>query len=844
VAKDKSYNTLKRIVDNIYEGIIVTDSKDDIIFANSQAARIGKQAKAKLIGSNISKDTTAESSAKFLRPYYNEAKRNLKSLYAKSIPFGGNSGKTKFKSLELIPMVKNRSFNGMLCIIEDVTFYSEYEKQVSISQNYLDIAAVIIVVLDKKGKVTLINRRGRELLECKKSEIIGMNWFDNFVPKKIAKDLKSKFKKFISGEWKFPESYENNVITKSGEERTISWKNTIIKDEMGNITAALSSGEDITERKQAEEKSEESEEKYRLLVENQADLIVKLDPDANYIFISPSFCEFYNRAEEDILGKNFLRFVHRKDKDTVYTSLQSLTLPPYKSISEQRVITKNGLKWVEWSNRAVINKKNKISSIICVGRDITEKKAMELKLKADEKRFRMLAENATDVIFRVRLKPSVACEYLSPSIEKLTGYTAQDNYNDPELIFKIVHPDDYSMLMELLTSARGFNKPFEIRWITKDGNVVWTEQNISPIYNPEKEVIAIDGIARDITERKIAEERIKYLSFHDSMTDLYNRAYFEEELKRLNTKRQLPLSFIMGDVNSLKLINDTFGHKEGDTLLKNVANLMKSFCRKEDIISRWGGDEFAILLPQTPKDYASEIVERIRDACRKTSKYKIPISISLGLASKENESQDINAIISEAEDNMYKSKLLEKKSISSSIISSLTKTLFEKSFETENHTTRMRELAVEVGKKFNLSQSGIDNLSLCAALHDIGKIAISDELLIKKSKLTKREWDIIKRHPEIGFSICESSPQLAHIADLVLSHHEWYDGTGYPQGLKGDDIPIESRIISIIDAYDVMTNSQPYRDAVSKKEAMEEIMRNAGTQFDPEIVAKLVETIK
>ncbi len=842
MARDNNYKTLRRVVENIYEGIIVTDSKDEIVFVNNQAARLSKKTKTDLLGTNISRDII-DHSAKFIRPYYNEAKRNLKSLYIKSIPVDSNNGKENLKSIELIPMVKDKNFNGMMCIIEDVTFFSEYEKQIAISQNYLDIAAVIIVILDKKGKVTLINRRGSELLEYKKSEMIGRSWFDNFIPRKKSKDLKAKFRKFISGEWKFPETYENIVLTKSGNERIISWKNAVIKDDNGNITASLSSGEDITEKKVAEEKLKESEEKYRLLVENQADLIVKLDPEWNYIFVSPSCCEFYNRTELEILGKKFLKFVHTKDRLEVTNSLKMLARSPNKSITEQRVKTKNRIRWIEWSNRATIDKKGKIATIICVGRDITEKKAMELKLKADEKRFRMLAENATDIVFRLKIKPLVVFEYLSPSIEKLSGHTPREIYNNPEIIFNIAHPEDRHLIQELIGSSKGFSKPFEIRWINKDGKTIWTEQNVSPIYNTEKEIIAFDGIARDITERKIAEEKIKYLSFHDSMTDLYNRAYFEEELKRLNTQRQLPLSFIMGDVNSLKLINDTFGHKEGDALLRNVATLMKSFCRKEDIISRWGGDEFAILLPQTPKDYASEIVERIREACSKTSRHKIPISISLGLASKEKEEQDINAIISEAEDNMYKSKLLEKKSISSSIISSLTKTLFDKSFETEKHTTRMREMAVEVGKTFGLSQSELDNLSLLATLHDIGKIAISDELLIKKAKLTRREWDIVKRHPEIGFSICESSPQLAHIADIVLAHHEWYDGSGYPQGLIGKEIPIESRIIAIIDAYDVMTNNQPYREAVSKNEALEELKKNAGSQFDPDIVEKLVNTI-
>ncbi|MBM3713018.1 MAG: diguanylate cyclase, partial [Actinobacteria bacterium] len=309
-------------------------------------------------------------------------------------------------------------------------------------------------------------------------------------------------------------------------------------------------------------------------------------------------------------------------------------------------------------------------------------------------------------------------------------------------------------------------------------------------------------------------------------------------------RRQLPLSFIMGDVNSLKLVNDTFGHIEGDILLKNVANLMKSFCRKEDIIARWGGDEFAILLPQTSSDYAEDIVERIKAACKKTSRYKIPISVSLGFCSKEWHEQDINSIISEAEDNMYKSKLLEKKSISNSIISSITRTLFEKDYETEEHTIRMRDMALEIGKLLKLSKKKLDNLSLLASLHDIGKIALSDELLNKNAKLTKREWEIVKRHPEIGFNICESSPQLAHIADFVLTHHEWFDGSGYPQGLKGKEIPIESRILAIIDAFDVMIHEQPYKSALARTEAMEELKKSAGIQFDPILVEKFISIFK
>ena len=351
----------------------------------------------------------------------------------------------------------------------------------------------------------------------------------------------------------------------------------------------------------------------------------------------------------------------------------------------------------------------------------------------------------------------------------------------------------------------------------------------------------------DITELKRKENEISYLSYHDSLTGLHNRAYFEKEIKNLDNDKHLPLGLIIGDVNGLKMTNDVFGHDEGDKLLKVIADILKSCCRKDDIIARWGGDEFVILIPKASEELLTNICNRIKDACKA---YKNSLSgdmaypsISLGWSIKKQVDEDVIKLIKIAEDYMYKYKLLESRSLHSSIIASMKKTLYEKSNETEEHASRLRELCLKVGLRLGLSDNELNELELFAMLHDIGKIAVDDHVLMKAGPLSEEEWIEIKKHPETGYRIAQSAPELAHVADYILSHHERYDGKGYPQGLKGKEIPLLSRILSIVDTFDAMTEDRVYRKALSVEEAKAELLKNAGIQFDPFLVKVFVEEL-
>ncbi|MGM0410319.1 MAG: diguanylate cyclase domain-containing protein [Bacillota bacterium] len=370
----------------------------------------------------------------------------------------------------------------------------------------------------------------------------------------------------------------------------------------------------------------------------------------------------------------------------------------------------------------------------------------------------------------------------------------------------------------------------------------------TPKLNKDGKVDYVVCSAIDITEQRKKEEKIKYISYHDSLTGLYNRSFLEEEIKRLNVKRKLPITLIMADLNGLKLINDSYGHKKGDELLINAADVLKDSCRKEDIISRWGGDEFLILLAKTTKEDGNKIIERIKNKAANFSKNNsednIPLSIALGAATKNNENENIYDILEDAEDKMYKNKLMESSNFKSNIVKTLLKTLNEKSEETKAHSLRMKNLAIKLAKKLNLTSIEINKLALLAKLHDIGKVVIDKEILNKKSKLSKKEWKKIKEHPATAHRICSSTEKLAYIAKEILYHHEHWDGSGYPHGLSGEKIPLLSRIISIVDAYDVMTHEQPYQKKKSKKEAITELKKCAGTQFDPDLVDHFIEILE
>jgi len=341
---------------------------------------------------------------------------------------------------------------------------------------------------------------------------------------------------------------------------------------------------------------------------------------------------------------------------------------------------------------------------------------------------------------------------------------------------------------------------------------------------------------------EISNDRLLYKTYHDELTGLYNRAYFAEVTQNVDNLK-LPLSLIVADLNCLKITNDTFGHEAGDKLIINMAKIIKDNTKDDYIACRIGGDEMIILMPETNESQSLDILAKIKQATICSDEDPIRPLVALGSATKKDESEHFNKLFKRAEEKMYENKMDESEYTYDKVIGSFKKAILENEYESLEHYERLKDLCLKLGKELDLDKADLHALSLLSDLHDIGKAGIDKEILLKKGPLSHDEWERVKRHPELGFKIVSSSVKFSQVGKGILAHHEHWDGNGYPQRLKGEEIPFIARIFSVVEAYDVMTHERPYKKTFTKDEAIKELQTFAGRQFDSHVVDVFINKI-
>lgn len=561
------------------------------------------------------------------------------------------------------------------------------------------------------------------------------------------------------------------------------------------------------------------------------DFVFIVTADGEILFVNNQVRKRLNYSDEEIKQMHILDFnpkEQREEAQIIFSKMlrneEKLCTLPLQTKNGQNIPVETRVWLGDWNGKPVV---------YGMSRDISL-------LKETENKFQKSFLKNPAIMALSDLHNHKYIDVNDAFVRKL-GYAKEEIVGKTASELRIFHKQEQSREAQILLANKGKFSDFEVEVCAKDGSIL-TGLFSGEIIQTENSAQLIT-VMIDITENKQRQKEVEFLSYHDQLTGLYNRRYFEQAIQNLDNDEYFPLILIMVDVNGLKLTNDAFGHKTGDLLLEKVAAILKRECRTDDIVARIGGDEFVLLLPKSDEQNANKMIERINNAIANEKLDNIILSISVGFSVKQDHSDEMDEVFMKAEDNMYKHKLSESLSMRSKTIDLIMNSLYEKNNREMLHSKRVSEICEAIAQNMDFNKDEVNQIRIAGLMHDIGKIGIEDKILNKPHKLDHYEWNEIERHSEIGYRILSSVNEFSKIADYVLEHHEKWNGEGYPKRLKGEEISLQARIIAVADAFDAMTSDRAYRNAINEDDAIKEIKRYSGIQFDPNIAKLLVEKV-
>lgn len=709
----------------------------------------------------------------------------------------------------------------------------------------------IILIMDREGGITFINDFGLSYFGFARDELIGRNILGTIVPESesTGRDLRDLMADILAS----PEQHADNInenIKKNGERVWISWANKVLYDAEGRPAGILAAGNDITALKRTQQEAEESHRILQAIIDHvPEDIVVVEGPDARVKMDSQYSARLAGRPLAEITG---LTFRERLEKEPFYRADGSGRAgyeesPLVRAIESGRPVinedwivkaAKGEDRFVSVNAGPIRDREGAITGGISTWRDITERRKMEDTLRRNEYELRTLVNTSPDII--IRLDRAMRYVYVNPAFERITGLAREQLAGKTNRDLGMI-PQQTARWEAACsrTFASGREETFEFEMESFFGRrIFWAR--VLPEFAKNGEVETVMVLARDVTERRVAESRVHYLSFHDPVTGLYNRQYLDEEVRHADAGRALPVSVIAAGATNLVFVNDVFGRDAGDRLLRAFAGIVKGNCRAGDVIARNGGEAFTILLPESDRRTAESIGERIRRESEAVRDTVVPPGTALGIAVKEAPEQSLAAAVREAEENMAMDRVRTADENREKVIASILRAVTGRRPDTGEHISRLKVLVRKEAPALGLSGEDVRLLERTADLHETGKIGIPEEIWLKHGALLPQEWEAMKKHSEIAFRIARAFPGFAPVAEILRSLDERWDGKGYPDGLKGEEIPYRARVFAILDAYDCMIHPRPYRAALNVNDALGEIKRNAGTQFDPGLADEFI----
>jgi diguanylate cyclase (GGDEF)-like protein/PAS domain S-box-containing protein/putative nucleotidyltransferase with HDIG domain len=709
-------------------------------------------------------------------------------------------------------------------LLIDITELNIYQEKIRLSeQNYrtfFETMDDIITIGTKEGNIIYVNNAARSKLGYSTDEFIEMHILD-IHPKENRQEAEEIFNDMFNGK---RNSCPLPLLTKNGE--MIPVETRVWFGEWDGRECVFGLSKDLSNEQEALLKFN------KFFDNNPALMAVSSLSSRQFLDVNAAFINKTGYSKDEIIGKTSteMGLFIMPDKQRAI----SYELEKFGKISnyELKIRTKSGEILEGLFSGEIIKSQGK-KYFLTVMIDITKrKKAEEEKIKQSQLIISLL-DSIPDLIFYKDINGVyLGC---NQQFEKFVGKSKNEIVGKTDIeLFDLDTAEMFRHNDEEMFKLNMSRKTEEVI-IYPDGKSIIVDTIKTPYLDSEGNIIGIIGVSRDISDKIKAENKISYLTFHDQLTGLYNRRYYEKELTRFEGEQGAPLTLMMADVNGLKLTNDAFGQKAGDLLLQKAANILKNASGAEDIVARIGGDEFVILLHEANSDRANSIIDNVNKAIENEKTNKGILSVSIGYAIK-GINEDINKVFKRAEDEMYRYKLSDSLSMRHKTIDLILNTLYEKNQREMIHSKRVGELCEAIALEMDFDTDAVKQIRIAGLMHDIGKIGIDDKILNKSEPLSREEWIINKQHAEIGYRILGSVSEFSIIASFVLAHHERWDGEGYPNGIKGEDIPIQSRIIAIADSYDAMMNDRPYRQAKQEDEVIDEIIDCSGSQFDPEIV--------